>query len=107
MTHERQTEYHDLTIYIDCCDSCPWCEDKLIFKSVVDDRYNKYQKVCVKTNTILHNINIIPIECPLPPRYHVSADARKRSLRANRGIEHDGLHRQTDRHMDRTVYETL
>ena len=69
MTHERQTDYHGITIYMDCCYYCPWLEDKLTFKSMIDERYNKYEKVCTKTNTIINNVNIIPIECPLPPRY--------------------------------------
>lgn len=69
MTHERQTEYNGFTFYIDCCDGCPWCEFVRTFQSVIDERYDKYARVCVKTNTIVTNVNMIPIECPLPPRY--------------------------------------
>ena len=69
MTHERQTEYNDLTIYVDCCDSCPWLEEKITFKSCIDERYDKKEKYCSKIPQLITNVNMIPIECPLPPRY--------------------------------------
>ena len=69
MAHERQTLYWDITLYIDRCECCPYCEEKIVFKSVIDERYDKVEKWCNKIPLILHNTNMIPIECPLPPRY--------------------------------------
>lgn len=69
MAHERQTEYNGYTIYVDCCYYCPHLEEEITFKSCIDEKYNVTRKICNKTRTIIHNELIIPIECPLPPRY--------------------------------------
>lgn len=71
MTHERQTMVGDLTYYIDSCRHCPYMDEQTIFKSVIDERYDKVQKICKRQHIILKNIDMIPIECDLPPRYRM------------------------------------
>lgn len=68
MTHERSTELGDITLYINCCEYCPYCVEHITFKSVIDERYDKKEWICEKTRTKITNRNLIPIECPLPPR---------------------------------------
>ena len=68
MTHERRAEIGDVTLFISSCECCPFCVERITFKSVIDECYDIKEKVCEKTSTKIENIKIIPIECPLEPR---------------------------------------
>lgn len=66
---ERSYQTSDgITLYINCCEYCPFCEDKVIFRSIIDSQYDRVEKWCSKVDMKLLKINTIPIECPLPPR---------------------------------------
>lgn len=69
MSHERRTELHDITIFVDCCSNCPHYEEKKVFRSKIDEIFDKHVAMCSLNDTELKNLKHIPIECPLPPRY--------------------------------------